>query len=129
MSEIKVEFRHTANFFLRPCRIKKKPTGSPFPAAKNLSKLEGDQVGHRCMLSQIRAVLCSAALRIRMSTDQWMMGCVRIPGNKKAHTGAISIGGSSLHGLSWNISINLGWMYFTHTYYNKVGTRIERGAA
>lgn len=27
-------------------RIRKKPTGSPFPAAKNLSKLEGDQVGH-----------------------------------------------------------------------------------
>ena len=47
MSEIKVEFRHTANFFLRPCRIKKKPTGLPLPAAKNLSKLEGDQVGHR----------------------------------------------------------------------------------
>lgn len=41
---------------------------------------------------------------------------------KKAHTGATSIGGSSLHGLSWNISINLGWMCFTHTYYNKVGT-------
>ena len=27
-------------------RIMKKPTGSPFPAAKNLSKLEGDQMGH-----------------------------------------------------------------------------------
>lgn len=27
-------------------RIIKKPTGSSFPAAKNLSKLEGDQVGN-----------------------------------------------------------------------------------
>jgi len=25
---------------------RKRPTGSSFPAAKNLSKLEGDQVGH-----------------------------------------------------------------------------------
>lgn len=43
---------------------------------------------------------------------------------KNAHTGAASIEGNSLHGLRWGISINLGWMCFTHPYYNKVRTRI-----
>ena len=33
MSEIKVEFRHTANFFENEVQGKK-PTGSSFPAAK-----------------------------------------------------------------------------------------------
>ena len=45
MSEIKVKFRHTANLFENAVQTKK-PTGSSFPIAKNLSKLEGDQVGH-----------------------------------------------------------------------------------
>ena len=101
-------------------RIIKKPTGSSFPAAKNLSKLEGDQVGHRLYIEPD-----SSGPLLRCITDQDERGALgvemqKITEMKKAHTGATSIGGSSLHGLSWNISINLGWMCFTHTYYNKV---------
>ena len=69
-------------------RIIKKPTGSSFPAAKNLSKLEGDQVGNIVFepdLSLIRAVLCSAALRIRMNTGHWLLEVENIRTEKSPH--------------------------------------------
>ena len=108
----------------------KSPPGHPSPIAKNLSKLEGDQVGHivfSILLSLIQAVLCSAALRIRMSAGHWVSGCKRIPGNEKSPHRSSSIGGSNLHGLRWGISINLSWMCFTQSYYNKVGSRMIQG--
>ena len=94
MSEIEVKFRHTANLFENAVQ-RKKPTGSSFPIAKNLSKLEGDQVGHRCIVSLIRVVLCSAALRIGTKAGHKVLNLE----NEKAHTGVASIGGSRLHGL------------------------------
>ena len=108
----------------------KSPPGHPSPIAKNLSKLEGDQVGHivfSILLSLIQAVLCSAALRIRMSAGHWVSGCKRIPGNEKSPHRSSSIGGRNLHGLRWGISINLSWMCFTQSYYNKVGSRMIKG--
>ena len=85
----------------------KKPTGSPFPAAKNLSKLEGDQVGHRCIVSLIRVVLCSAALRIGTKAGHWVSRYRKSRKRKKPTQMQPPLEGAACMGL-WNTGIDYG---------------------
>lgn len=103
-------------------RIMKKPTGSPFPAAKNLSKLEGDQMGHIVFEPD------SSRPLLRCITDQnerrsLALGSRKSRKRKKPPQVQPPLEGAACMGL-WNTGIDFGWMCFTHPYYNKVGTRM-----
>lgn len=125
MSEIKVSSGIELTFLRMRCK-EKSPPGHPSPIAKNLSKLEGDQVGHIVILSLIRAVLCSAALRVRMIAGHRVPRGRKSRKRKKPTQVPPPLEGAACMGL-WNISINLGRVCFTHPYYNKVGTRMIQG--
>ena len=102
------------------------PTGSSFPAAKNLSKLEGDQVGHIVILSLIRVVLCSTALWIRIIAGHRVPRCRKSRKRKSPHK-------CHLHWReqpAWALmeyQYQVGADVFYKPYYNKVGTRMIAG--
>ena len=87
------------------------PTGSSFPAAKNLSKLEGDQVGHRCILSLSSCPL----LRCIMGQDECRslaLGSRKSRKRKKPTQVQPPLEGAACMGCNR--------VCFTHPYYNKV---------
>ena len=108
----------------------KSPPGHPSPIAKNLSKLEGDQVGHivfSILLSLIQAVLCSAALWIRTSAGLWVSECRKSRKRKKPTQVQPPLEGAACMDFD-EIAVST-WVEvcFTHTYYNKVGSRMIEG--
>ena len=113
MSEIKVKFRHTANLFENAVQ-RKKPTGSSFPIAKNLSKLEGDQVGHIVFEPDSRC-----PLRCCITDQDECRSQGSEPWKQKSPHRLAPLNGTACMGFYE--------VCFTHTYYNKVGTRIIEG--
>ena len=86
MSEIEVKFRHTANFFEKAVEDdkEKSPPGHPSPLLRISASWKVTKWA-TLYLSLIRAVLCSAALRIRMNAGHWLLEVENIRNEKSPH--------------------------------------------
>lgn len=94
-------------------RIMKKPTGSSFPAAKNLSKLEGDQVGHIVFEPD------SSCPLPRCITDRDERRSLAVGSRKSRKREKPTQVQPPLEGAA---CMGCDRVCFTHHYYNKVGT-------
>lgn len=99
-------------------RIMKKPTWSPFPAAKNLSKLEDDQVGHIVFEPDSS---CPLLCCITDQNEHWSLALGSRKSRKRKKPTQVQ---PPLEGAA---CMGCNRVCFTHLYYNKVGTRMIKG--
>ena len=108
MSEIEVKFRHTANFFEKAVEDdkEKSPPGHPSPLLRISASWKVTKWA-TLYLSLIRAVLCSAALRIGTKAGHWVSRYRKSRKRKKPTQMQPPLEGAACMGL-WNTGIDYG---------------------